>query len=126
MSVAELKQFKSEMESLGIKVIVDKKGRMLPHFAEAAFDYNSATIILRKEATNLAALHESYHAKHWLELGKEKYQALSSREREEYVYNQIMKNKDKFNDAEILSAQKYIYKVRNGHWPPPNWKGFEE
>lgn len=47
-------------------------------------------------------------------------------EREEYVYNEIMKNKELFTSDEIFEAQKYIYKLRNGNWPPPNWNGFTE
>lgn len=29
-----------------------------------------------------------------------------------------------FNTSEKLSAQKYIFKLRNGYWPPADWKGF--
>lgn len=50
----------------------------------------------------------------------------STLDREEFVYNEIMKNKGLFNDGEILFSQKYIYKLRNGEWPPPGWKGFEK
>ncbi|MDQ0496909.1 hypothetical protein QOZ95_005109 [Paenibacillus brasilensis] len=51
---------------------------------------------------------------------------LSTIEKEEYVYNEIMKSKDKFNSSEIYEAQRYIYKLRNGQWPLPSWKGYEE
>lgn len=131
MSVAELKQFKSEMNTLGINVIVDKKGSILPPGVEGGFDYNIGQIVLKSSEpkggnpTYLSALHESYHAKQWLEIGKEKYKALPVLEREEYVYNQIMMNKDKFNDVEILFSQRYIFRVRYGQWPPSDWKGFE-
>ncbi len=66
------------------------------------------------------------HAKHFGELGKEKYMKLSTIEKEEYVYNEIMKSNDKFNSSEIYEAQRYIYKLRNGQWPLPSWKGYEE
>ncbi|SCZ12629.1 MULTISPECIES: zincin-like metallopeptidase toxin domain-containing protein [unclassified Lysinibacillus] len=46
--------------------------------------------------------------------------------REEYVYNEIMRKKDKFSEEEILFSQRYIYKLRSGNWPPQDWKGFEE
>ncbi|MCR8844066.1 hypothetical protein NQ117_10250 [Paenibacillus sp. SC116] len=54
-----------------------------------------------------------------MKLGKEKYLKQSRLEREEYVFNEIMKNKDKFSKAEILFSMKYIYKVRHGDWPHP-------
>lgn len=63
---------------------------------------------MRKELTNLSAIHESYHAKQWKELGKDNYLQQSTLEREEFVYNEIMKNKGLFNDGEILFSQKYI------------------
>lgn len=69
-------------------------------------------------------MHESYHAKQWIEIGKENYLKLSTLEREGYVYNQIMKNKDLYTSEEILFSQRYIYKLRNGEWPPTGWKGF--
>lgn len=47
-------------------------------------------------------------------------------EREKYVYNEIIRNKDKFSEAKILFSQRYIYKLRHGNWPPQDWKGFEE
>ncbi|WP_268625038.1 zincin-like metallopeptidase toxin domain-containing protein [Paenibacillus alvei] len=53
-------------------------------------------------------------------------QKQSTPEREEYVYNEIMRNNDKFSEAEILFSQRYIYKLRHGNWSPQDWKGFEE
>jgi len=38
----------------------------------------------------------------------------------------IIKNKENFNSNEILEAQRYIYKLRNGGWPSTDWKGFTE
>jgi len=55
-------------------------------------------------------------------MGKENYLKQSTLEREEYVYNEIMRNKDKFSEAEILFSHRYIYKLRRGNWPPQDWK----
>ncbi|MBY7736396.1 WXG100 family type VII secretion target [Paenibacillus polymyxa] len=125
MNVSEMKSFKKEMDALEIKVLIDKKDKILPESAAAGFNPATGEIVLRKEPTNLSAIHESYHAKQWKELGKDNYLQQSTLEREEFVYNEIMKNKELFNDGEILFSQKYIYKLRNGDWPPPGWKGFE-
>ncbi|WP_179031869.1 WXG100 family type VII secretion target [Paenibacillus kribbensis] len=125
MDISEMKSFKKEMGAIDIKVLIDKKDKILPENAAAGFNPATGEIVLRKESTNLSAIHESYHAKQWKELGKDNYLQQSTLEREEFVYNEIMKNKVLFNDGEILFSQKYIYKLRNGKWPPPGWKGFE-
>ncbi|MGE7753339.1 zincin-like metallopeptidase toxin domain-containing protein [Lysinibacillus fusiformis] len=126
MSVRELKTFKSEMSANNIKVVIDKKGNILPSNAAAGFNPELGQIVLRREPTALSALHESYHAQQWRQLGKENYLKQSTLEREEYVYNEIMRKKDKFSEEEILFSQRYIYKLRSGNWPPQDWKGFEE
>lgn len=82
-------------------------------------------IYLRRQPTLLSALNESYHAQQWRELGKENYLKQSTLEREEYVYNEIMKNRDMFSKEEILFSQRYIFKLRHGDWPPKDWLGLE-
>ncbi|HEY2495016.1 MAG TPA: zincin-like metallopeptidase toxin domain-containing protein [Paenibacillus sp.] len=124
IGVRELKQFKKEINGKGIKVIIDKKGNMLPDDVAAGFDPYTGGIILRRDPTYLGVIHESYHAKQWTQLGKENYLKQSRLEREEYVYNEILKNKDKFSEGEVLYSMRYIYKVRFGEWPPQNWKEF--
>jgi hypothetical protein len=126
ISIRDMKKFKSEMNANGIKVIIDKNGSILPERAVGGFNPNTGQIVLRPDASLLSALHESFHAKQFKELGKEEYLKLSTLEKEEYVYNEIMKNKSKFSAEEIYEAQRYIFKLRNGHWPPPSWKGFDE
>ncbi|MGW9526792.1 WXG100 family type VII secretion target [Paenibacillus terrae] len=126
MNVGEMKTFKKEMNAIDVKVLIDKKGAILPEKAVGGFNPNTGQIVLRPDASYLSAIHESYHAKHFGELGKEKYMKLSTIEKEEYVYNELMKSKDKFNSSEIYEAQRYIYKLRNGQWPLPSWKGYEE
>lgn len=126
MTVRELKSFKIEMNEIGIKVIPDKKERLLSDDVAAGFDPYIGRIVLRRNPTYLSAMHESYHARQWKELGKENYLKQSRLDREEYVYNEILKNKNKFSEAEVLYSMRYIYKVRFGEWPPLDWKGFIE
>lgn len=124
--VKEIKNVKSYMNDNNIKLIIDKKGKILPDNAAGGFDYNTGEIVLRDKPSVLSLEHESYHAEQYIKLGKEKYLEQTVLEREEYVYNEIMKNKELFTSDEIFEAQKYIYKLRNGNWPPPNWNGFTE
>ncbi|MBJ8029922.1 hypothetical protein JDS96_18885 [Bacillus cereus group sp. N21] len=126
MNVCQLKIFKREMSENNIKVVLDKKENILPSSAAAGFDPQTGQIVLRRKPTYLSALHESYHAKQWRELGKENYLKQSTLEREEYVYNEIMRNKDGFSEAEILFSQRYIHRLRYGVWPSQDWKGFTE
>ncbi|PDZ73717.1 hypothetical protein CON58_10620 [Bacillus pseudomycoides] len=44
---------------------------------------------------------------------------ISTLERAEYVYSQIMGNEDLYTAEEILFSQKYIFKLRTVEWPPP-------
>lgn len=125
MSIRQMKNFKSEMNKINVKVIFDKKGKLLPAKAAGGFDPDTGQIVLRNEASYLSSLHESYHAKQYNLLGKEDYLKQTRLEREEYVYNEIMRNKDLFLGDEIFEAQRYIYFIRNGNWPLPDWKGFE-
>ncbi|MWJ29728.1 zincin-like metallopeptidase toxin domain-containing protein [Saccharibacillus sp. WB 17] len=125
MSIRDLKKFKNEMSSFGTKVIIDKKGKYIPKNVEGAFRPLTGQVVLRPNASFLSALHESYHAKQFRELGQEVYLKQSRLQREEYVYNEIMRNKAKFSSEEIYEAQRYIFFLRNGQWPMSKWKGFE-
>ncbi|MEB9897314.1 zincin-like metallopeptidase toxin domain-containing protein [Bacillus cereus] len=109
MSIRDLKKFKKDMNDIGIKVILDKKGKILPGNVAGGFDPYTGQMVLRPDASLLSALHESYHAKQFRELGQENYLKQSRAEREEYVYNEIMKNKEKFSAEEIYEAQRYIF-----------------
>lgn len=115
---AEVQGFKENMKQQGIDVVIDKKG-VLPESARAGFDPKTGTIYLRKGATDYEAFHESKHAEQWKELGKENYLKQSTLEREQYVYDQIMKNKDRFSPAELEHAKNYINRVRNQHGVEP-------
>lgn len=123
--VKDIKSIKSYMNDNNIKFIIDRKGKILPEYAAGGFNYETGEIVLRNNPSFLSLQHESFHAKQYIMLGKEKYLMQTVLEREEYVYKQIMKNKNNFNSSEILEAQRYIYKLRNGNWPPGDWVGFE-
>lgn len=73
MSIRDIKKCESEMNLNNIKVIMNKKGTNLPEKAAGGFNPNIGNIVLRPVATYLSAVHESYHAKHFGETGKENY-----------------------------------------------------
>jgi len=126
LSYKDLKKFKSEMASFEVKVVIDKKGKILGKYKEnvGAFDFETGTVYL-KAPTKHNAIHEGIHAKQWKLLGKEKYKALGEPAREEHVFEQIMKSD--LNNAEKYQAQRYIEYIRSGKikWPDPDWKGYE-
>ncbi|KJB84982.1 hypothetical protein AZ66_27510, partial [Paenibacillus sp. E194] len=131
MSTRNIRNFKKEMGNKGIKVIVDRKGKIykeykIPPNVAAMFDNINGRIILRPNPRILDALHESYHANHWLDVGSQPYSVLKRLEREEFVYETIMKNKHLFTETEIYEAQRYIQFVRTGNWPLKDWKGLGE
>jgi hypothetical protein len=85
ISIRDLNLFTKDMNGKGIKVVIDEKGKILPDFAAGGFDPRTGQIVLKKDPTYLSAMHESYHAKQWIEIGEENYLKLSTLEREEYV-----------------------------------------
>ena len=57
-----------------------------------------------------------YHAKQNYQLGDQKYKAQSRLEKEEYVYDELMKNhKEQLTDYQISGARKYLDEVREEH-----------
>lgn len=118
MSRSEVQTYKRGMNEQGIDVVVDKKG-VLPENARAAFDPQTGTIYLRKGATQYEAFHEAQHAQQWRQMGKEAYLRQSRLQREQHVYDQIMKNKDRFGQAELDHARDYMNAVRRQHGLDP-------
>lgn len=118
MSRSELQEYKQGLNDQGVDFQIDKKG-VLPDNARAGFDPNNGKVYLRKGATNYEAFHEAQHAKQWGELGKDAYLKQSRAERGQYVYDQIMKNKGQFSDAELKHARDYINDVRSKEGMPP-------
>ena len=118
MTRAELQAFKESMKQQGIDVVIDKKGVLGEH-QRAGFDFNNGKVYLRKGASGYEAFHEAQHAKQWKELGADAYKQQSRVAREQYVYDQIMKNKDQFTPEELQHATDYINRLRNDHGLPP-------
>ena len=117
MTPREFKQFRAQMRKLGVEVVLDKKGKILGGDKQAGYDSSKKTIYLKKPPKVYDALHESFHAKQHNELGNEAYNKQTRLEKETYVYEQLMNNKDKLSDKDINHAKAYLYKVKNGKWP---------
>jgi hypothetical protein len=121
---SDFKKFKKDMDQSGIKVVIDKE--KVPKNKAGGFDPETGIMYFRGKPSQIAAFHESVHAKQWLELGKNKYLKQSILEREEHVYKIIMENKKNFTRAELIATERYIYKLRNNGrkapfgWPPAN------
>lgn len=122
--IRDIKHVRKYLKNHNIGFAIDKKKKILPVFAAGGFDPYTRKVILRENPTYLSLRHERFHAEQYINLGEEKYLSQTRLEREEYVYSQIMKHKDEFDAEEIFNAQRYIYKLRNGEEPPPNWKGY--
>ena len=119
MSIRELKAFKKRMNDMGVKVEVDLKKKVLERNQVAGFDNQNGIIYLKKPPTMYQALHESHHAEQWKKLGVEAYNSQSRLQKEQYVYEQLMKNKEVLSSSEINHAKAYIRAVKNnGIWPP--------
>jgi hypothetical protein len=107
MSRKELVKLSTELKTIGVQLIIDKKG-VLPSFARAGFNPINGKLYLRKGATHFEAFHETQHAKQWAELGISQYSKQSRFEREKYVFDKILDHKNLFSDSEIAAANNYI------------------
>lgn len=108
----EIRAYKKEWGEVGIKVNIDKKGAILPENVEPAFDFINGNIFLKKKPSVINMHHEGFHAEQWLNIGKEQYVKLSRLEREEYVFEQVMKNKHLFDIPSIEHSIDYIDRLR--------------
>jgi len=77
-----------------------------------AFNSKTGQFFLAKECTELVAFHEQAHLKQFLELGEETYQTLNKLQKETYVFEQILANKNKWTRAELEDALKYLNNIR--------------
>ncbi len=111
MSRSEYQAYKRSMNEQGIDVQIDKSGKLNEN-SRAGFDNETGTVYLRKGATQYEAFHEGQHARQWREIGKEAYQKQSRVQKEQYVYDQIMANKENFSQAELDHAKNYMNEVR--------------
>ena len=110
----QVRAYKKEMNGKGIKVTVDKKGKVLNGNKVAGFDYSTGTIYIKKNPGVIDLYYEGYHAEQYLNIGQECYINLGKVAREEYVYERIMDNSSLFNEIELQNATDYITKVRGG------------
>lgn len=121
--IKELKKLKVELElhplegSLPIEgFFVNGSPAMMPERAAAIFisDGTKMKIVLREEATVYEFFHEFMHYRHSQVLGLEKYLSLGGRgtlgelEKEQWVFDMLMKNKDYLTKSEIVHAFDYI------------------
>ena len=122
MTSREFKDFRKKMADLGIKIELDTKGKILGDKHVAGFDSSKKTLYLKKPPKTYDAMHEGFHAEQWSKLGDEAYNKQTRLEKETYVYEQLMKNKEILTPQQINHAEAYIYYVENGYWPYFNKK----
>ncbi len=78
----------------------------------------AGTIYVQKGATAYELTHEMMHAKQFQQLGYEAYWQKQTRlQREEFVFEELIKTKQQLSAIEIKHATDYIYSLKHGHWP---------
>lgn len=90
----------------------------------AAFHAFSGNLYVQKGLTEFEIFHEFKHFEEFKKIGKDEYlkgalditgdyklDAIRTYKREKYVFDEIMKNRDKFNNAQIKRAQDYMDEV---------------
>ncbi|RSU08814.1 Rhs core protein [Vagococcus entomophilus] len=108
----EIRSFKKKFGQNGVKLTIDKKGKILPANVDGGFNFKTGKIVLPKNPTQIALHHEGFHAEQWLNIGQDAYAKLAVLEREEHVFEQIMKNQHLFDDQSIIHSIEYIERLR--------------
>ena len=103
------------------RLIVLPKGHKMLQGNVAGFNAFDGNLYVQKGLTEYEIFHEFKHFEEFTKLGKEKYlfghknlgysleQNLTrTYKREKYVFDEIMKNKSRFNQEQLNHAQKYI------------------
>lgn len=75
------------------------------------FNASTKQFFLSKKATEIVAFHEMAHLKHFEEIG-DVYLTLSRLEKETYVWEQILANRNKWTNSELQDALNYINRIR--------------
>jgi hypothetical protein len=106
------------------RLIVLPKGHKKLQGNIAGFNPFDGNIYVQRGLTEYEIFHEFKHFEEYLKLGKNEYvkgmkrisgsleqDLIRSYKREKYVFDEIMRNKNRFNRAQIDDAQKYINRV---------------
>lgn len=122
MTAREMKAFEKQMRDIGVKVIYDMKGKVLKGDYVAGYDPKQKIMYLKKPPSTYQAEHEGHHAKQHNKLGDEAYNDQSRLQKETYVRDELMKNKEILTEQQINHANAYIKSIENGYWPPYDYK----
>ncbi|MCV9931974.1 hypothetical protein OIU80_06735 [Flavobacterium sp. LS1R47] len=106
------------------KLMVVPKGHEILQGNKAGFHPFSGTLYVEKGATEFEIFHEFKHFEEFKKIGLDEYlkgavdisgnyvlDAIRTYKREKYVFDEIMKNKSKFNKAQIERAQEYMEEI---------------
>lgn len=112
----ELKQYKKEMNAIGVEVVLVKRGKKIPKDktgkAVGAYDHDTKIIYLKKPPKKYTAMHERIHAEQHNKLGDKEYKAQTRIEKEQHVYDKLMENKHLLTEDEINHADDYLKGVK--------------
>ncbi|MNQ09857.1 hypothetical protein D3C85_226800 [compost metagenome] len=114
----------NEMSNGKSEVVILPVGDKFLKGNKAAFHPFSGTLYVQKGVTEFEIFHEFKHFEEFKKIGRDEYlkgavdisgdyvlDAIRTYKREKYVFDEIMKNKSKFNNAQIARAQEYMEEV---------------
>ena len=106
------------------KLIILPKGHPSLNGYQAGFNPFNGNIYVQKGLTEFEVFHEYKHLEEFMKIGKEEYlkgmmrisgdlelDLIRTYKLEKYVFEQIMKNKNRFNQTQLKDAQDYINRV---------------
>lgn len=102
-------------------LVILPKGHKLLQGNRAGFNPFNGNIYVQKGMTEYEIFHEFKHLEEFMKLGKDEYirgmkdigfspeeHLIRTYKREKYVFDEIMRNKQKFNTTELADAERYM------------------
>ena len=123
----EIKEYIKKIDEISegkSRLILLPKGHKLLQGNKAGFNPFNGNLYLQKGLTDYEVFHEFKHFEEYRILGKDEYtkgmkaiggnpteNLIRTYKREKYVFDEIMKNKTRFSEAQLKDAQRYINEI---------------
>ncbi len=116
-----LNRLDSEIRTLGGKLnrnadaLLDAESLRTGSYVAAAFDPETGTVLIRKNASLMQLRHEMLHLRQWHSVGgnAQAYRGMGRYRRESEVFRELWKERHLYSDEELQSSIAYMRKLKS-------------
>ena len=118
INTADINTLRDKLSPHGIELVLNADEYLNSIEAHGVFNAKTKQLLLSSKATRYILFHEQAHFEHSLEIGADKFTELTRSaegqlELEEYVFDKISRNSERFRKEELDHAQLVINSYRN-------------